>query len=305
MLITVTDEEVPAQSGFGWHLGRFALFCRDRWVLAITVLLGGIALAVLPRTAVDDKGRMFTWALVAVIVLTVAAAAAVFLDRLADWHAKRADRVVTAAHELAGVASLGGVLALLGELRDVGMAPSRDRSARFDAIPTAAAAAAVSAASAPNVRATYYQVRHDDAGWRQLVAPKSWGRTDEAGVEYDEKTDPAMPLWAILSGRDSECAIVSEPDESEEGESSGIVWRDQPYKTVISVPVKVGDTAHGLLSLNAPNRGDLTEVDRLTAITMARSIAATIAATSVTHGRPGSDRKRHLTWWRRGDRSGS
>lgn len=63
---------------------------------------------------------------------------------------------------------------------------------------------------------------------------------------------------------------------------AGLNWAERPYDTFVTVPVKAANkVTFGMLTVNALNGGDLTELDRVCAIALAR-VAATAAA--ITRG---------------------
>lgn len=104
-----------------------------------------------------------------------------------------------------------------------------------------------------------------------MYDPKSRGRGDEASTEFVEQDDPDHPIWIMMSARDSDCVIYKEPDAQPR-----VDWSSKPYKTFVSVPVQADSVVFGMISVNAPQVGDLTEVDRLAVIAMARVMAATL-----------------------------
>jgi hypothetical protein len=271
----VASEKIIRTSGFYWWIGRKSLWLRDKWFLTGIVGLAAIALATLPRLAVDQTGKLLGWALIALTVLGVAAAVAVFLDKVADKHGKRVDELVALGEQSAGGRAMSGVLALLDEIHDASFVSNQLRKDRLKTMRVSAAAIAAGMTTADNVRATYYALSRDDSGWRELKDPKSRGRgtrQDQADSEYFESRDPAHAIWKVMDGRDTACEIVSSPDQK-----PGVDWDSKPYKTFISVPVKVDGVQFGLLSLNAPVVGDLTELDRLSLIALARTMGAVLA----------------------------
>jgi hypothetical protein len=63
----------------------------------------------------------------------------------------------------------------------------------------------------------------------------------------------------------------------------GLNWDERPYATFLTVPVKAANkVTFGMLTVNALNRGDLTELDRVCAIALARA-AATAEAIARGH----------------------
>ena len=274
----MVDETKPKTSGFWWMLGRLSLWLRDKWILTVAIALAAVALAFLPRYAVDANGKMLGWALVVVTVLGIAAAVAAALDKVADKHSKTLDKLEALGEQTAGGRALSAIVVLMEEIHDSAFVSNAMRKDRWKTLRASLAAAAAAVPTAENVRATYYPLTKDADGWRELKDPKSRGRgvrQDQADSEFFEVQDPAHPIWKIMDGRDTACEIFSEPDKD-----CGVAWAEKPYKTFISVPVKADKVQFGLLSVNAPVVGDLTELDRLSLIALARTMAAILALES-------------------------
>jgi hypothetical protein len=271
----VAEKKNMKTSGFVWTLGHLSLWLRDKWILTICIALAAAALAFLPRFAVDDQGKMFEWALFLVTALGIAAAVAAALDKFADKHSKKLDALEAIGEQTAGGRAVSAIVVLMDEIHQgafVGTAMRRDR---WKTLRASLAAAAAAVPTAENVRATYYPLSKDNNGLRELKDPRSRGRgnrQDQADSEFFEAMDPDHPIWKIMDVRDTACEIVSEPDKN-----SGVDWDKKPYKTFISVPVKADKVQFGLLSVNAPVVGDLTELDRLSLIALARTMAAILA----------------------------
>jgi transcriptional regulator with GAF, ATPase, and Fis domain len=247
--------------------GRVATWLRDRWVLAVIICVAAVAVGVLPRVAVDAAGKMHPWALTLVTVSAVIAAAAVLLDRVADWHSKQVDAQAEQGRKRATENMLNDLLNLLDEAADLSFASGAARDARLHVLEVHAASVAASVAVS-NVRATYYQVEPDEDGWRSITKPKSRGRSGDSHTTFIEKDEQDHPIWAALGGRDTDCKIYNAPDPTPR-----VDWQSRDYKTFISVPVKVEGVVFGMLTVNAPRVGDLTELDRLTTVTIARLLA--------------------------------
>lgn len=252
-----------------------SLWLRDKWILTSCIALAAVALALLPRYAVDDRGKMFDSALLVVTVLGIAAAAAAALDKVADKHSKNLDALAAIGEQTAGGRAVGAIAVLMEEIHDGSFVSNAIRRDRWTTLRASLAATAAAIPTAENVRATYYPLTRDANEWRELKNPKSRGRgnrQDQADSEFFEAVDPDHPIWKIMDARDTACEIVSQPDEN-----CGVNWSEKPYKTFISVPVKADKVQFGLLSVNAPVVGDLTELDRLSLIALARTMAAILA----------------------------
>jgi hypothetical protein len=271
----VANENKLKRSGFLWTLGRVSLWLRDKWVLTGCIALAAAALALLPRYAVDAQGKMLDWALLIVTALGIAAAMAAALDKFADKHSKKLDALEAIGEQTAGGRAVSAIVVLMEEIHDGAFVGSAMRRDRWTTLRASLAAAAAAVPTAENVRATYYPLSKDVNDWRELKDPKSRGRgnrQDQADSEFFEAKEPDHPIWKIMDARDTACEIISEPDEN-----CGVDWDEKPYKTFISVPVKAGKVQFGLLSVNAPVVGDLTELDRLSLIALARTMGAILA----------------------------
>lgn len=262
----------PGQEGMRWRVGQVARWLRDHWILAGITLSAAIALAVLPlvRLYTDENLTQPTaWILTAFGIVAALAAAA---DRIADWHVKRESEFEEEAERSAVNNTLTALLGLLDSTRDIAFREGAARAAALDTLRSQLAQSAAIAPTASDVRASYYLLARDDDGWRRLYDPKSRGRGDEASTEFVEQDDPDHPIWRTMSARDSDCVIYKEPDADPR-----VDWSSKPYKTFVSVPIQADSVVFGMISVNAPQVGDLTEVDRLAVIAMARVMAATLA----------------------------
>lgn len=274
----MADETKPKTSGFWWTLGRLSLWLRDKWILTVIIALAAATIAFLPRYAVDAAGKMLDWALIAVTVLGITAAVAAALDKVADKHSKTLDELEALGEQTAGGRALSAIVVLMEEIHDGAFVSTAVRKDRWKTLRASLAAAAAAVPTAENVRATYYPLTKDAEGWRELKDPKSRGRgnrQDQADSEFFEAKEPSHPIWKIMDARDTACEIISEPDQD-----CGVEWAEKPYMTFISVPVKADKVQFGLLSVNAPVVGDLTELDRLSLIALARTMGAILALES-------------------------
>jgi hypothetical protein len=257
-------------NGLKWKIGRVARWLRDRWVLAVVTFVAAVALAAWPLlTLYKSLSGEIAWSLTVVGVLAAFAAAS---DRIADWHVKKEAELEEEAERRATNNTLTSLLDLLESTHDIAFLEGAARTAELKTLRTQLAQNAAIAPVASGIRASCYVLTRDADGWRQLYDPKSRGRVDQASTEFFERDDPDHPIWWMMSARDSDCTIYKEPDEE-----SRVDWASKPYNTFVSVPIQDDGVVFGMLSVNAPQVGDLTEVDRLTVIAMARVMAGTLA----------------------------
>lgn len=194
------------------------------------------------------------------------------LDRVADLREKQIEKLVGNTERGAVSNALTSLLGLLDSAQDIAFTHGVTRQDRLKTIRAQLVESASISPTAMNVRATYYPLERDNLGWRILRNPKSRGRPDEASTEFFEKDDPDHPIWTLMSSRDSDCKILEAPDTEPR-----IDWKNKKYNCVISVPVAAQNVVFGMLSVNAPQVGDLTEADRLMVVAMARVVAAVLA----------------------------
>lgn len=265
------EDEIKTQ-GFVWGLGVFASWLRDRWLLSIVGFLAALAVVVVPRLLVDSDGKMLDWVVWPIIVLGSAAAAAVVLDRIADSHKARVAQLENHSQQFITARALRRILPFLEEIHDASFAEGEARVERFVTLRSALASAAASLPTCEDARATFYPLTRDPDGMRRLTDPRSRGRADEASSEFCEATDPSHPIWRIMDARDTDSKIVNAPDPH-----CRVDWQTRPYKTFVSIPVKASTVQFGMLSVNAPEVGDLSEQDRIGLIAMARAMAAALA----------------------------
>lgn len=254
-------------------LGSASVWLRERLILAGALLVTAIGAG----TSSTLLATGAPWAPAVLFGLGFVGAVAVFLDQVADRYEKNVSVVLGEAQDDAVSDALIALLTLLDDSHRIAFQEGRPREVAIETLQSQLASAAASAPTASRVRASFYRLTSDPSGQRELRDPKSRGRVDEASTEWVEKDDPDHPIWQIMSGRDTDCRILSAPDPWPR-----IDWDAKPYKTVISAPVTAkapagDDVVFGMLSVNAPQVGDLTETDRLTVIAMARVMALVLA----------------------------
>lgn len=155
--------------------------------------LAAVAIATLPRLAIGDEGAMFPWALWTVTGLGIAAACAAIADKIADTQSKRIDAVALLGQQDAGSSAMAPIIAQIDEIIDGAFSSGTARTDRWVTLRSSLAGAASRSPVAEKVRATYYPVEYDAAGWRTLDNPKSRGRVDEASTVFVETADHHRP----------------------------------------------------------------------------------------------------------------
>ncbi|MGO1971631.1 MAG: hypothetical protein ACTH2Q_01605 [Propionibacteriaceae bacterium] len=193
-------------------------------------------------------------------------------DKIADRYDSQETERAKQAEISAVTNSLTALIGLLDSAHGVAFKEKTARTSALQDLRIPLIQSAHNSPTATDVRATYYPLTRDENDLRVLRDPKSRGRVDQASTEFFERDDPDHPIWTLMSSKDTSCVIYDEPDPTPR-----VDWATRPYKTFISVPVQADGVVFGMLSINAPEVGDLVEVDRLSVITMARIMALTLA----------------------------
>ncbi|WP_198026110.1 GAF domain-containing protein, partial [Cellulomonas bogoriensis] len=178
------------------------------------------------------------------------------------------------AHAASGQHALTALLPLLDDVRT---AVTGEGAARDQLLATARVSAVASAAQVPvadGVRATYYTLSTDADGWRVLGDPRTRGRGGDLVGQVSEKDEPEHPVWDALDSRDSDSSVYSDPERG-----PGLDWSALPFGTVVTVPVRDGSTVFGVLVVDAPRPGSLTETDRLAVVAAARAMSVLLSLT--------------------------
>jgi hypothetical protein len=259
----------PKASGFAWNVGCTALWLREHWILTAATGLAAIAIAVIPRYWLANE-KMTPAAVFVTTAVGILAALSVATDKFADHHSTKIANLVVLAEESAGHRVVAAINSVLDNIHDAAFTGGAARDAKLETLRIQVATAAALLPVAKGVRATYYPLTREE-GFRIFQDPKSYGRHDEATTIFSEKKEPEHLIWKMMDARDSACEIHSYPEEC------GIDWPNKPYKTFISVPVKAGKVLFGMLSINATNPGDLTELDRVATVSLARIMGAVLA----------------------------
>lgn len=250
-------------------IGKFAKWASDRYLLVLAILVATATATVLstaPFARYDDKS-LRGWALSAVIACVVLVPVCAALEKFADKFGKR-------RQTSAGVRATVAIARLLEEAELIALSEKPTSTKLLTRFPHSVAQACVNAsAEQAKVRATYYPLTYDDA-YRVLRKPVNKGRPDAARTVFRERDDPGHPIWKLMDEQDENCEVVrrsTSPDL--------IDWSSKPYKCFCSVPVRTAGLTFGMLSINSTDDRGLTELDRMTTLSIAR-IAASVMALS-------------------------
>ncbi|AUN39978.1 GAF domain-containing protein [Tsukamurella tyrosinosolvens] len=259
-------------SGFWWSVGAKAYWLREKWVLLSVNLLGALTIAIVVFRK-DQAGVTPTWAKVAVLVAAIATALSAGLDKLADKHSKKLDSLASEGQLTVGAAAVNRLLGLLGSLESVVRATPARARVHTEAMRNAAAEFSAGIPAADGVRSSVYLLTRDDAGHFVMVDPISRGRPDAAVTEFRAATNPRHSIWQTLTKDVKNCAIHSKPDLV-----SDFNWSGKTYQTFVTIPIRSDKAVFGMLTTNALNPGDLTELDRVALIAVASILAVAEAA---------------------------
>lgn len=122
----------------------------------------------------------------------------------------------------------------------------------------------VAYALVPNVRAVVYQVS-DDGNKMTVLARAGRNQKPQPFVRGTSRGDKAFKVLSMPSNFEF-VADLSQAPASWEGSGKG-------YKTFISAPIRVGEFGFGMLTLDAPNVGDLDSRDGSTVSLLAAALS--------------------------------
>ncbi|BBZ20873.1 hypothetical protein MGAD_52080 [Mycolicibacterium gadium] len=254
-------------------LGACALWFRDKYILLLITLIAAVAIAVATFAKAPENVFMSTWAPRVTVIAAILAAVSAAIDKFADRHAKKLEARSTEAERKAGARAVIRLMAFLDYMEKVSRSTPGAARQQMPAVRLAAAELASQIPSAPDVRASFYPLTKDASGNYQMTEPVSRGRPEDATTEFRAADHPTHSIWRELTTPAKNCEIrdarTPVPD---------LDWGSKPYKTFVTVPVRVGNAVFGMLTANALKVGDLTELDRVSLIVAARMLALAEAA---------------------------
>jgi len=254
--------------------GPIASPLRRNFVLGIAILVATVVAIAVPKLVVADDGTSQPWTTPFTIVFGVIAALAVLLDRMADAYDKRdADRLFRSSESTAE-ASVSELNSMLLEAIE---ATFTDRTARATSIEGLRRNLVRFAANSigPGSRATYYTLLSGVPGNRILGDAKhatTVGRQDTPERPWVERNNPEHAMWRLLDVPDQHQIAHSRPEDV--GDTD---WDDVAYDTFLTIPVKAHGIVFGVLSVNNASAGAIGDAQRAVIISMARTMALTLA----------------------------
>ncbi|WP_345150763.1 GAF domain-containing protein [Arthrobacter ginkgonis] len=131
------------------------------------------------------------------------------------------------------------------------------------------------------VRASYYRVWAASGSKKQRLEPdSSLGRNVTASSVFEKNTKRGNHVWKLLE--ENQSLFVKDIAEIDTNVIRG--WdpqRNRDYATFISVPVRGESEIYGMLTVDAPTPGELTEYDemyvRCIGLLMASGIALAVS----------------------------
>lgn len=243
---------------------------RSAWVSIVTVVGALVTASASLAVAVDPEHRV-RYILIAGLV-AVAVSALTVVDRYRRDHRQNVTvpEAMRKAREATTVAINDGFEPITEKLAELLEAPLEKREAMRGALVTAIINTTAHVIGPDGTRACWYPLDDPDL----LTCEVHAGRAGRAKTEFKRHTRSGDLVLRTIEG-DGEPVFcrdiqVDPPVGFDAGTS-------RAYRTFISVPVRTRTTAYGMLSIDAPNPGDLLEEHKGLALVLAALLAATLA----------------------------
>lgn len=230
--------------------GEVREWLRHHWYTAVLVGLS-VATAVfglLGRRPQQD-GWYWTWNVVALVSLTASA----ILSGLKNSRSEKTARMARREFQVTVNDTLGPLVRELGRLAAM---PEQERQRSTRSVIMLALSVTTGVTEASRVRATLYKIGERN-GAQALVPDLSVGRGDNAQSVFVRGTREGDDVWKVI---DTDTPAFC-PDVVREPPTGWDASRKRDYRTFISVGVRRGDEPVGMLTINAPTPGDLTQED--------------------------------------------
>lgn len=262
--------------------GPIASPLRRGFVLGLAILVGTVVAVVMPKVFVCPAdtpkvcaaGTPDAWTTPVTIVFGVLAALAVLLDRIADAYDKRdADRIYRSSESTAE-ASVSELNSMLLEAIESTFTERTARDTSIEGLRRNLVRFAANAVG-PGSRATYYTLLSSVPGNRVLGDAKhatTVGRQDTPERPWVENQNPGHAMWRLLDVPDQHQVAHSRPEDVGDTE-----WDAVAYDTFLTIPVKAHGIVFGVLSVNNATAGAIGDAQRAVIISMARTMALTLA----------------------------
>jgi GAF domain-containing protein len=253
-----------------------------RWPWAVPavvfVVLSPVA-AALTRDA--DGARLTFW----IVVQVLATALAWLIPQLGQWRAEGLQKSAEEREFEARVQTflrmndaLDPIMRLLGDLASEQQPVEREKL-RAQAV-TVVLMSATQLIGPDRARACWFRL---DAGPpKRLVPTDAFGRAGSATTTFEEGTPAGdAAIGMVLDDEDRICEdIATDPPPGWDS------TKERDYRTFVSVSVIAGDTAYGMLTLDALDPGDLTRDDMRLLRLMAGALAVALSVQEPADERP-------------------
>jgi hypothetical protein len=253
-----------------------------RWPWAVPAVVF-VVLSPLAAAFTRDAGgaRLVFW----IVVQVVATGLAWLIPQLGQWRAEGRQKSAEEREFEARVQTflrmndaLDPILRLLGDLAVEPRAAERDKL-RAQAV-TVVLMSATQLIGPERARACWFRL--EEGPPKRLVPTDAFGRAGSASTTFEEGTragDAAIGM--VLHDEDRICEdIDTDPPPGWDAE------KERDYRTFVSVSVIAGDTAYGMLTLDALEPGDLTKDDMRLLRLMAGALAVALSIRGATTGAP-------------------
>lgn len=211
----------------------------------------------------------------AVVAAVLAILKSVHESRLRSWVE---DRRTTLADELRAeririkTITNGALLGTARHLLDLAASPLKDRQAEISGFRRTIVAKACELVQSEQPRAAYFRVADHKATRREmrLEAQEARGRTDEFTSVFVEGSGKDENVWHLIDYSDDgnvvADVVTDAPAELDRD-------RDRVYKSYVSLPVRAGRVAFGMLTANSLETDGFTDEDAAVLRILARQLA--------------------------------
>jgi GAF domain-containing protein len=244
-----------------------------RWPWAVPAL---VFVVLSPLAAALTRDARGTWLLFWVVVQVLATALAWLIPQLGQWRAEGRRKSAEAREFEARVQTflrmndaLDPIMRLLG---DLALEPLRVERAKLRAQAVTVVLMSATQLIGPE-RARACLFRLEEGPPKRLVPTDAFGRAGSPSTTFQEGTPAGdAAIGMVLHDEDRMCEdILTDPPPGWDA------TKERDYRTFVSVSVIAGDTAYGMLTLDALEPGDLTKDDMRLLRLMAGALAVALS----------------------------
>jgi len=240
-------------------------------VVALTV--AGVALGGSAQWASFETqgGWKWTWRALALVGALLAAGAPAVDRTRREKREEQHEEAIRRVQEEQIIAFNDALDPLVDKLGSLVTTAPRERPVEFRALLTQALSSITGMIGPDRTRACFFKVQTDE-GPTRLVPMEHTGRAGKPRTTFEEGTRNGDFVIDLLR-RDEPYFC---PDVVEQPPPGWDASRPRGYRTFISVPASVGEECFGLVTVDAPNPGDLFERDVALVTVIGTVIAAAI-----------------------------